>query len=380
MSLTRSGFRIVVVCALLLAALAPSCAAQPARWTEQAANAWYARQRWLVGANYIPATAINQLEMWQAATFDPKRIDLELGWAESLGFNTVRVFLHDLPWKQDPESFKKRIAIFLTIAQKHRIRPLFVLFDSVWDPNPKLGRQHAPTPGVHNSGWVQSPGATALKDPGEYPRLEAYVKGIVGAFAKDDRILGWDLWNEPDNTNGGSYASEEPADKADIVRALLPRVFEWARAAGATQPLTSGVWDGDWSNPQNLPPMAKIQLALSDVISFHSYEKPAVFEQRVLSLQQYGRPILCTEYMARGNGSTFEGTLPIAKKYHVAAINWGLVAGKTQTYLPWDSWKKPYVGRQPAEWFHEVFRTNGQPYRAEEVAFIRAIIRETNAK
>jgi hypothetical protein len=350
------------------------CDAATSRWTEKQANDWYAQQPWLVGSNYIPSTAINELEMWQADTFDPKRIDIELGWAQSLGLNTMRVFLHDLLWKQDPEGFKKRINIFLTIAEKHKIRPIFVLFDSCWDPNPKLGKQRAPRPGVHNSGWMQSPGAEALKDPAEYPRLEAYVKGVVGAFARDKRVLAWDVWNEPDNTNDGSYASEEPPNKVGLVLALLPRVFEWAREAGATQPLTSGVWNGNWSNPEALGPMEKIQLGSSDVVSFHSYEKPDVFEKRVLSLQQYQRPIFCTEYMARGNGSTFQGTLPIAKKYHVAAINWGLVAGKTQTYLPWDSWKNPYVNREPAVWFHEIFRTNGQPYSQEEAGFIRTII------
>ena len=353
--------------------------AQTQRWTEKAAKDWYAQQPWLVGSNYIPSTAINELEMWQAATFDPQRIDKELGWAESLGLNTMRVFLHDLLWQQDPEGFKKRLDIFLGIAQKHKIKPLFVLFDSCWDPNPKLGKQREPRPGVHNSGWVQSPGAAALKDPSQYPRLEAYVKGVVGAFAKDQRILGWDVWNEPDNTNGGSYASSEPPNKKELVLALLPKVYEWAREAGASQPLTSGVWKDDWSFPEKLGPMEKIQLTLSDVVSFHSYDGPDVFEKRVLSLQQYRRPILCTEYMARGNGSTFQGTLPIAKKYRVAAINWGLVAGKTQTYLPWDSWKNPYVNREPAVWFHEIFRNDGQPYRPEEADFIRSIIQSTAA-
>jgi len=370
----------IAACVLIALSCSPSGNSQTTRWTEPAAKEWYARQPWLVGSNYIPATAINELEMWQAETFDPQRIDLELSWAQSLRLNTMRVFLHDLAFKQDPEGFKKRMDTFLRIAQKHKIRPIFVLFDSVWDPNPKLGKQHAPTPGVHNSGWVQSPGAAALRDPGQYPRLEAYVKGVVGAFAKDPRVLGWDIWNEPDNTNEGSYASGEPRNKEELVRELLPRAFSWAREAGATQPLTSGVWDGDWSHPEQLAPMAKIQLELSDVVSFHSYEKPEAFEKRVLSLQQYGRPILCTEYMARGNGSTFEGILPIAKKYRVAAINWGLVAGKTQTYLPWDSWKKPYVDREPSVWFHEIFRTNGEPYRQEEANFIRAMIGENGAK
>jgi len=348
----------------------PPSPAPSSRWTEQTANDWYAKQSWLVGSNYIPATAINELEMWQADTFDPKRIDTELGWAESIGFNTMRVFLHDLLWQQDAQGFQKRIDTFLTICDKHHIKPIFVLFDSVWDPDPKLGKQHAPTPGVHNSGWMQSPGAKGLEDKSQYPRLEAYVKGVVGAFAKDRRIIAWDIWNEPDNTNAGSY--KDPANKVELVNALLPQAFDWAREAHASQPLTSGVWkDNDWSSPEKMNPTEKIQIEQSDVISFHSYDKPEGFERRLKYLLGYKRPIICTEYMARGNGSTFEGSLPIAKKYHVGAINWGLVAGKTQTFLPWDSWKHPYTDREPPVWFHEVFRTDGQPYKPEEVAFIK---------
>ena len=366
--------------AIVLLCAAAGCAAQTTRWSEQKAQEWYAKQPWLVGNNYIPATSINELEMWQAETFDPKRIDLELGWAESLGFNTMRVFLHDLLWQQDPEGFKKRLDIFLNIAKKHHIRPLFVLFDSCWDPNPKLGKQREPTPGVHNSGWVQSPGPAVLNDPTQYPRLEAYVKGVVGAFARDERVLGWDVWNEPSNTNQGSYQKGEVANKKDLVEALLPRVFLWARAAGPTQPLTSAVWEGDWSAPEKLGAMAKIQLELSDVISFHNYDKPEEFEKRVMWLQPYHRPILCTEYMARGNGSTFQGILPLAKKYHVAAFNWGLVAGKTQTYLPWDSWQKPYTDHLLEQWHHDIFQTDGTPYKAGEAGFLKSILKGQGLK
>jgi hypothetical protein len=365
----------VLLAAVTFAATRPADAPPPVstRWTEQAAKGWYAKQPWLVGSNYIPATAINELEMWQADSFDPKRIDTELGWAESIGFNTMRVFLHDLLWQQDAKGFQKRIDTFLNICAKHHIKPLLVLFDSVWDPDPQLGKQRAPTPGVHNSGWLQSPGAKALEDRSQYPRLEAYVEGVVGAFANDKRILGWDIWNEPDNTNAGSY--KDPANKAELVTALLPQAFAWAREAHASQPLTSGVWkDNDWSSPEKMNPTEKVQIEQSDVISFHSYDKPDGFERRLKYLLAYHRPIICTEYMARGNGSTFEGSLPIAKKYHVGAINWGLVAGKTQTYLPWDSWKQPYTDREPAVWFHEVFRTDGKPYKQEEIDFIKQTI------
>ncbi len=351
--------------------------AQTARWTEQRANDWYSNQPWMVGSNYIPATAINELEMWQADTFDSQRIDLELGWAESIGLNTMRVFLHDLLWQQDAAGFQKRIDTFLAIANKHHIRILFVLFDSCWDPYPQLGKQRAPRPGVHNSGWVQSPGAAALKDPAQLLRLEAYVKGVVGAFANDSRIVGWDVWNEPGGTNQGSYEKQEIPDKVDHVRDLLPKVFAWARESGASQPLTSGLWEGNWTSLKKLDAVQRIQLEQSDVLSFHNYSKPSNFEKHVRELQKYHRPILCTEYMARPMGSTFQGILPIAKKYHVAAINWGLVAGKTQTWLPWDSWSKPYTDRQPKQWFHEVFRTDGQPYSPAEVDFIRNITHST---
>ncbi len=343
------------------------------RWTAEQANGWYAQEPWLVGSNYYPATAINELEMWQADTFDPKRIDTELGWAQGLGMNTMRVFLHDLPWGQDQKGFTERINTLLALCQKHKIRPMLVLFDSCWDPFPALGKQRAPKPGVHNSGWVQSPGAKALEDRAQYPRLEAYTKGVVGAFANDDRVLAWDIWNEPDNTNGSSYGRQEPKNKVELVLALLPQAFEWARSAHPKQPLTSGVWHGDWSNPQKLEPMTKLQLDLSDVISFHNYGVPNEFEKRVKDLQQYGRPLICTEYMARGEKSTFEGILPIAKANKVAAINWGFVAGKAQTFLPWDSWQQPYVYRAPAIWFHDIFHEDGNPYRPTEVAFIQQI-------
>ena len=362
---------LAVVRALLIVLFAVAAVAAQEKWSEQQARDWYAKQPWLVGSNYNPASAINQLEMWQADSFDPKRIDLELGWAEGLGMNTMRVFLHDLLWQQDAEGFKRRLDQFLTIAAKHKIKPMFVLFDSVWDPDAKLGKQHAPKPGVHNSGWVQSPNRATLTNPAEYPHLEAYVKGVVGAFARDQRILAWDIWNEPDNENHGSYHELEPKNKVELVTMLLPRAFAWARAAKAEQPLTSGVWKGDWSTPEKMSPMDRLQIELSDVITFHNYDSPTEFEKRINWLKRYNRPLICTEYMARGNGSFFFGAMPVGKVHNVGMINWGFVQGKTQTNLPWDSWQRPYIDREPAVWFHEVFRNDGTPYMVEEVEFIR---------
>ena len=368
----RRGIHVISIIFLLAFA-----AAGQQQWSEQQARDWYAKQPWLLGSNYNPASAINQLEMWQADSFDPKRIDLELGWAESLGMNTMRVFLHDLLWQQDAEGFKRRLDQFLTIAARHKIRPMFVLFDSVWDPDAKLGKQRAPKPGVHNSGWMQSPNRTTLQNAAEYPKLEAYVKGVVGAFAKDQRILAWDIWNEPDNENGGSYGQLEPKNKVELVLALLPQAFAWARAAGAEQPLTSGVWKGDWSTAEKMTPMDRLQIELSDVVTFHNYDAPTELEKRINWLKRYNRPLICTEYMARGNGSFFFGSLPVAKVHNVGMINWGFAQGKTQTHLPWDSWQRPYVDREPSVWFHEIFRNDGTPYLVEEVEFIRRMSGKT---
>jgi hypothetical protein len=360
----------IVVSLLALLATATISAQTAERWSPEKANAWSAQQPWLVGANYVPSDAINQLEMFQATTWNPQLNDKELGLAQSIGMNTMRVFLQDKLWQQDPEGFKQRLNEFLTIASRHGIRPIFVLFDSCWDPYPKLGPQHPPIPGVHNSGWVQSPGAEELSNPADRPKLEAYVEGVVGAFANDKRVLAWDIWNEPDNSS-----SQYPLtpNKTELVDQLLPLAFAWARTQHPTQPLTSGVWTGDWSHPDRESATTRIQLAESDIITFHNYGWPEVFEARIKELQPYGRPILCTEYMARGAGSTFDTILPIAKLYHVAAINWGLVAGKTQTYLPWNSWQRPYVLMQPAVWFHDVFRQNDEPYRQHEVDLIKEL-------
>lgn len=360
--------------AILLSANA--AVSETPRWSEQKANDWYAQQPWLVGSNYIPKSAINELEMWQEASFDPGEIDKELGWAEAMGMNTMRVFLHDLLWQQDAPGFRKRIDKFLGIASRHHIRPLFVLFDSCWDPAPQLGLQHAPIPGVHNSGWVQSPGAKALADPSQYPRLKEYVQGVVGAFAKDDRILGWDVWNEPGSDQTGNYPKTELNNKDKIARvaALLPQAFGWAREVNPTQPLTSGVYEVDTAADENaLEEIERIQVRESDIITFHNYSWPEDFKSEIAWLRRFHRPVICTEYMARSVGSIFDTILPIAKQERVGAINWGFVAGKTQTYYPWESWQHPYIHDQPPVWFHEVLRSDGSPYRQAEVDLIRKL-------
>ena len=352
----------------------PRAATESIRWSSDRANRWYQAQGWPVGANYITSNAINQLEMFQPGTYDPQRINTELGWARLQGVNTVRVFLHDQLWAQDSRGFQLRLSQFVSIAARHGIKPMFVLFDSCWDPFPKLGKQHAPRPGVHNSGWVQSPGAERIDDPSYTRTLRDYVMGVLTQFRTDDRVLAWDLWNEPDNPSR-QYRNVERSDKQQRVANLLPQVFSWARAVDPQQPLTSGVWDGEWDTAHRNA-ISGIQLDNSDVITFHSYGDPATFENKIGQLSPRGRPMICTEYMARTLGSTVEGILPVAKRHNVGAVNWGLVAGKTQTYFPWDSWDHPYTAI-PEVWFHDLLRPDGRPFRDTEIQTIQSLSKRT---
>ena len=346
------------------------------RWSVEQAKAWQEKQGWLVGANYMPAYAINQLEMWQIGTFDLERIDLELGWAKSLGFNSMRVFLHDLLWTGEGKDLLDRMEQFLSVAQKHKIGIVFVPFDSVWDPQPVAGRQREPKQGVHNSGWVQSPGASILGDPNKHQLMKPYLQGILKRFKDDPRIQAWDLVNELDNDNANSYGRNgtktELANKAQMGLLFAERCFEWARQIQPSQPLTCGVWIGPWEDESKLSPVDKFCLENSDIITFHNYGDGPSLSRAIESLKRYNRPIVCTEYMARGNNSLFDPSLKILKEANVGAHNWGFVDGKSQTIYPWDSWQKPY-SKEPELWFHDIFRKDGTAYRASEVDFIRSV-------
>ncbi|MBI9086496.1 MAG: cellulase family glycosylhydrolase [Desulfobacterales bacterium] len=351
------------------------------RWSAKRANDWYAGLPWLVGCNFIPSTAVNPIEMWQKETFDPATIDRELRWAADLGFNTVRVYLHDLVWRTGAGGLKERIDRFLSMATQRGIRTLLVLFDDCWHDNPAVGKQSAPVPGVHNSGWVQSPGRRAAVNTAYWPALEAYVTDILGAFGKDDRILMWDLYNEVGNiflpTLSKPWTQKAFQLPWLILRhlllpgatlPLLKKTFEWARSADPSQPLTSGVWFFD-------PPLNRYLLDTSDIITFHNYNDAANLSRQIEKLKETGRPLVCTEYMARPQGSRFDTHLPIFKKERVGCYNWGLVSGKTQTHF---SWKSKPGAAEPAPWFHDILHPDGTPYDPTEADLIKTLTGANN--
>jgi Cellulase (glycosyl hydrolase family 5) len=323
-------------------------------WRTEKANAWYAAQPWLIGANFIPSSAINQLEMWQAATFDTATIARELLWAHGIGFNTMRVYLHHKAWEADRAGFLKRVGQYLGIASANGIKTIFVIFDDCWNKESKTGPQPAPKPGIHNSGWLQDPGDPYSKDSAIFPQLESYVKAVIGNFKSDERILLWDLYNEPGNSGKGETSMP-----------LLSKVFTWARAAHPTQPVSAAVWD--WSQET----YNRFMIEQSDIITYHNYEEEPWHRRVIEVLKTYGKPMICSEYMARTRGSRFATILPLLKAKNVGAINWGLVAGKTNTIYAWD---KPMPdGKEPPVWFHDIFRSNGTVFDSSETNLIKSL-------
>lgn len=347
----------IILTSLLVVIALGSLNAQE-RWSREKAQDWYNQHDWLTGANFNPSTAINQLEMWQKDTFDPETIDRELGYAAQIGFNTMRVYLHSLAYKADKEGFKSRMEEYLKIADSHNIKTMFVIFDDVWDANPKIGKQPEPKPGTHNSGWVQDPGYPESVEMADSKELEAYVKDILNTFGDDDRILLWDLYNEPGNN-----------DKGNESMALLKNVFQWAREADPSQPLSVGLWKWD------LKDLNTFQALNSDIITYHSYDDPQAHNRIIELLKTHGRPMICTEYMARTRNNRFSNTLPLLKEKNIGAINWGLVNGKSNTIYAWDI---PIdSGEEPVEWFHDIFRKDGTPYRQDEIDLIKKLNEQT---
>lgn len=359
----------------------------PGRWSAEKARAWHDAQPWLVGCNYAPATAINQLEMWQAESFDPETIDKELGWAAGLGFNTLRVYLHDLIWDADAKGLYERMDHFLTICTKHGIRVIFVFFDDCHRPFPQLGPQPAPVAAYHNSGWLNSPARDLALDycngcasETDQARLKGYITETIRHFADDARVLMWDLYNEP----GREYqldALEKQIWFADHSAKLVLHAWQWARAVAPSQPITSSA-EGSVGYRNIM--LGKLN---ADIISFHTYSGPNIVEGLCKIYENEVRPAICTEYMARPE-CTFQSTLPVLKKYGMGAINWGFVAGKAGTIWPWSSkdgkatirpWEhhrqlqpdEPFP--EPELWFHDILRVDGTPFDPKEVAFIREI-------
>ncbi|MBR7184803.1 MAG: 1,4-beta-xylanase [Clostridia bacterium] len=324
-------------------------------WSIAQAKAWYEKTAWQVGMNYLPSTAVNATEMWQSESFDEATIRRELAWAADCGYNSVRVFLPFIVWEKEGDGFLATFETFLAIAAEHGLSTLPILFDDcAFDggQDPYLGKQLDPVPGLHNGRWTPSPGFRIADDPEKQPALRAYVHAVVGAHRDDSRIVAWDLFNEPGNTNRG-YASLP----------LLVNCFRWARECDPVQPLTAGVWRLDRRDSVNCA-----MLELSDVISFHSYvslEKTKAFVDSVAALD---KPLFVTEWLFREGENSFADHLPYFADRKISCWHWGFVVGRTQTNLWWGK-RDP----NPPVWQHDVLYPDGTPYRPEEMELLRRL-------
>ena len=384
---------IKLICIIFLSLIFIQCQKSPSpvadyRWTEERAWQWHSENGWMVGTNFNPSTSINQLEFWQEETYDRETIERELEWSAELGMNMHRVYLHNLLWDQDSIGFLERVDNYLNISESKDIKTLFVLLDDVWHPVPKLGKQPEPIPFVHNSGWVQAPGSEILGDSSRHDELKNYVKGVISHFADDKRVVGWDLYNEPDNVASsdpenlvnninfrGLNRGPEVKEKHIYSLSLLKKIFMWAREVNPSQPLTVGLWKDSetWNDIDNLSEIDRFAISNSDVISFHAYGDLEETRKKIEDLEQFNRPLLCTEYLARGEQNTFQIMLPLFKEKEIAAVNWGFVAGKTNTAFPWSSWQVEFDSL-PKIWHHDIYLPDKTPYDEKEIAFLKNIL------
>ena len=326
------------------------------RWSEERVWAWYNNQPWYCGFNYIPAYAINYTAMWDKTTFDAVAIDKELALAERSGMNSLRAVLQYAVYADDPQYFLKTMDQFINICAKHHIKFIPALFDDCSfgiKSDPAVGRQPEPVKGWYAWAWSPSPGHSMVVDTATHPLLEKYVKAVINRYKNDQRILMWDLYNEP--TNGGLGSATFP---------LLKKVIVWARDIDPAQPLTIGIFD------QNQR-LNDIILAASDVVTFHDYGNKETVIKTIENLKKHNRPMINTEWMNRPQKSIVSEILPVFYQYKVGCNLWGLVNGKTQTDLPW--------GHRPGDpvakvWQHDLYHGNYQPYQVNEIDMIKKYI------
>lgn len=324
------------------------------RWSAAAAQIWFSKQAWPLGFNYIPSTAINTTEMWQKETFDPATIEREMSAARKVGFNTARVFLQYLVWEDDPAGLKARMRTLMAIGARNHIRIIWVFFDdctfsTVTDPH--LGKQPDVIRGEYANGWTPSPGEARVLDRSAWPNLKNYVTDLISTFRLDQRILAWDLYNEPGNSKMENKSLP-----------LLKAVFGWARSTNPSQPVTAGIWN------RKLIDIERVILENSDIVTFHNYGNSAAMTEEINDLSRQGRPMICTEWLARQTGSTVANILPILHDRQVGGIIWGLVNGKMQTNYHWGS---RAGSPAPALWQHDIFRPDMSYYDPAEIALFQ---------
>lgn len=345
------------------------------KWTNEEANNWYKRLGWLRGCNFIGSDCANRLDMWQSYKREEKlkTADRELALADKIGFNTVRLWANFDVYYAESESFMDILENYISLCDKHNQKVMLVLGyeedlprGDVFIPK-KLGEQEYAL-GEHQGRFPLSEEQKSLTPHHymEYPELKdkfiEMVKNIVKKYRDDERILCWNIWNEPGIQRG------------ELSIEFMNILFGVVRELDTVQPLCADVWRG----LEDGKPISKEErhaLELSDIISFHSYSEYRWFVENLFEFKKLNRPIFVTEWLHRINHNNIHDIYPLMYIENVANYCWGFVVGKTQTNEPWSNIWYQYDNREArnydfTKWQHDLFRPNLRPYDPNEIELI----------
>ena len=358
-------------------------------WTKEQAWEWYNAQPWIRGCNYMPASAANRYDMWQVWDCERRfeEMERELALAESIGFNAVRIIIAEdngfAVWCEDHDGYMRNLERFLALCGKHKIRAIMCLGNDCSRPKP-LWSVPKPGPQPYDIGYH---GGRKQSQHGSFPGMIGYISAddpelrpkffkmcgeVMEKYKDDDRVLFWNIWNEPGNNGRGKVSAP-----------LVKEMFELAWKIGVKQPCAADVWNGKLE--PNLETAEGVAAAWSDIISFHCYSPlPSQIAYVKQLKEKFGRPMLNTEWLARIRGCDVQDCYPYFAQENIGCTCWGFVAGKYQTYEPWEGmWRrveKGYRGYKMTKWFHDLFRPSLRPYDPEEIDVIKNVNAQMDAE
>ena len=349
------------------------------RWSKERIWNWYNARPWMRGCNYMSADCANRIDQWQSLGFEERfeTTERELELMQRTGFNTVRLIVEYVVWKEEHDGFMERFNRYLSLCAKYGISCMIVLANDCMPPKseqwclPYIGEQRFEW-GYHGGKKVSQHGVHTGPAPHFYlddeESREDYFKMVcelVTAYKDDNRICVWDVYNEPGNSG-----------RQRITLPNLRSMFEIVRSCNPSQPLTCAVWEisGDESVP--LDEVNQYALDHSDIISYHCYKNYNEHVKIIARLKKEGRPLMNTEWLARSYDNDVFSLFPLFYLEKIGCYNWGFVAGKYQTYEPWEfSWVHYYDGTEPnvdfTKWLHDLYRPNHRPYDPREIDLIK---------
>lgn len=349
------------------------------KWSKERAWEWYNARPWIRGCNYMSADCANRVDQWQEYGFE-ERFETaagELKLMAELGYNSIRIIPEFIVWKKEHDGFTERFERYIELAAQNNISCMIVLGNDCCPPKEealkrmRLGEQQVDW-GYHGGrrisqhGRFDGIGYSLLDDPEYTEKYYEFVREIVGKYKNDERVIMWDVYNEPGNSR-----------RSGITLPHLEKFFEIIRDIDPIQPLTVGIWSQS-TELENLTEAEKYGLENSDIISYHNYNSYENNVRELRLLKKLGRPVINTEWLNRCGGNSVEEMFPLFYLEKIGCYNWGFVAGKYQTYEPWNGIWDGYKENPEAfehfdftKWFHDIYRPSHNPYNPKETELIK---------